>query len=853
MRYQDLKLTEAELMEINMSPGSLKRLSSNIEALAGMEFEMVVPNAAETDEDFEPEPDYDSDERARSIDDVCEFFHDGDHNSRRTIDELRRRMQNDFEEWSDQQLMDDWAEQGMDQIYEYVKNNVDDDTIIEALELESDEDGNPPVVSRKEWARYAEQCMEEQNDTYDEAYEEFRDDWYNDSDKEDQWLDSEGYGLMSDIENAYNITWPHWHYNNNNENGVDVEFVADDFRQAIGRQVNWSRNYHGGKREPGAYVVEPDGSIDVDDPADGGLEFVSPPLPLSELLSDLAKVKEWANRVGCYTNDSTGLHINVSVPGFDVANLDYVKLALLLGDEHVLEVFGRMGNTYCKSAVEVVKKRVKQNPDATENLLNQMREHLGAMATKAIHSGATDKYTSINTKTGYIEFRSPGGDWLNRLSEGEEIQHTLLRFVVALDAAIKPDLYRQEYLKKLYKLLDVKSEKDTLSHFARFVAGEIPKQALKSFIRQVQLERGVKRGKETGPMWWRVYKEGKNARNGAVIEVVASNKQEALDKAAKDWRMFSDQDRRTMDAEPVRPYKQEAGFVTLNGRPSNPDGNYVIVNASTSEPAYRYMASDMTDATLVLRQWITANPGTQWDFKRDPEMRLGQPSSGVDNRNLKQYELYDRRSGAAVATFDAADDDAAIAKLDQFRAALVRTQGITVPEANEIYSVRSSGIVRVQPQAPAAQQQSQGVDTRVDYELYDRTTNAVIDTFPARNDDEARIRLDDYRQHGAGQSNPDNFGVRRGPGVRASDAQQYIPGSTMDLQRQRAAQAPAQPQPAGEFSGLWKVLVNGEEVYRFGGVGNVQSDANRVAADWLRRNGQGVSGEGFEVVPVMIS
>jgi len=722
MRYQDLKLTEAELMEINMSPGSLKRLSSNIEALAGMEFEMVVPNAAETDEDFEPEPDYDSDERARSIDDVCEFFHDGDHNSRRTIDELRRRMQNDFEEWSDQQLMDDWAEQGMDQIYEYVKNNVDDDTIIEALELESDEDGNPPVVSRKEWARYAEQCMEEQNDTYDEAYEEFRDDWYNDSDKEDQWLDSEGYGHMSDIENAYNITWPHWHYNNNNENGVDVEFVADDFRQAIGRKVNWSRNYHGGKREPDAYVVEPDGSIDVDDTADGGLEFVSPPLPLSELLSDLAKVKEWANRTGCYTNDSTGLHINVSVPGFDVANLDYVKLALLLGDEHVLEVFGRMGNTYCKSAVEVVKKRVKQNPDATENLLNQMREHLGAMATKAIHSGATDKYTSINTKTGYIEFRSPGGDWLNRLSEGEEIQHTLLRFVVALDAAIKPDLYRQEYLKKLYKLLDVKSEKDTLSHFARFVAGEIPRQALKSFIRQVQLERGVKRGKETGPMWWRVYKEGKGAANGAVIEVVASSREEAIDKAAEEWGVFSDEYRRAMYAEPVRPY------------------------------------------------------------------------DGVDTS--KEYEFYDRRSGAAVATFRASDDDAALKKLDQFRAGQVRTQGITVPQANEIYGVRSSRAVTVPP--------------------------------------------------------------------RDRPSSEPIPGSTLDLQRQRAAAAqiptididvepaPA-PQPAGEFSGLWKVLVNGEEVYRFGGVGNVQSDANRVAADWLRRNGQGVSGEGFEVVPVMIS
>jgi hypothetical protein len=86
----------------------------------------------------------------------------------------------------------------------------------------------------------------------------------------------------------------------------------------------------------------------------------------------------------------------------------------------------------------------------------------------------------------------------------------------------------------------------------------------------------------------------------------------------------------------------------------------------------------------------------------------------------------------------------------------------------------------------------------------------------------------------------------------------------LDLQRQRAAAAqiptididvepaPA-PQPAGmgQWNGQWKVLVGGQEVYRFGGVGNSQADANRIAAQWLRTNGQGVSGEGFEVYPVM--
>jgi hypothetical protein len=73
-------------------------------------------------------------------------------------------------------------------------------------------------------------------------------------------------------------------------------------------------------------------------------------------------------------------------------------------------------------------------------------------------------------------------------------------------------------------------------------------------------------------------------------------------------------------------------------------------------------------------------------------------------------------------------------------------------------------------------------------------------------------------------------------------------GGTIDV----ATDQPA-PQPAGmgQWNGQWKVLVNGEEVYRFGNIGNSQADANRIAAAWLRDNGQGVSGEGFEVYPVM--
>jgi histone acetyltransferase (RNA polymerase elongator complex component) len=41
-----------------------------------------------------------------------------------------------------------------------------------------------------------------------------------------------------------------------------------------------------------------------------------------------------------------------------------------------------------------------------------------------------------------------------------------------------------------------------------------------------------------------------------------------------------------------------------------------------------------------------------------------------------------------------------------------------------------------------------------------------------------------------------------------------------------------------------------QEIYRFSGVGNNQSDANRVAMNWLRQN-PGRMQAGVTVVPVM--
>jgi hypothetical protein len=727
MRFKQIKklIAEDELMEINMSPSSLKKLASQIDALAGMEFEMVVPNLSGVD-DSDQEPDYDYDERCRSIEDAVQFFYDGDWNGRRDVERLREKMQNDFSEWLDDKIYQEWERHGEEYLEEWVPNNVDES------------EWNPEGLEGEERQEALEEFIANlhSNPGSSDAFDEYREENQESYDESD-WLDDEDLDRMSSIENTYSMTWPHWRNVGNGE--ASIEDVANSFRDAVGRPILASTSYHSSRVERPStknleYIVEPDSSINVDDESnEGGLEFVSPPLPIADMMSDLDKVKKWADRNGCYTNDSTGLHINVSVPGFDINKLDYVKLALLLGDNHILEVFGRTGNTYCKSAIEKVKSRVKQNPDTAEHLLNQMRNHMDQLATKAIHSGVTDKYTSINTKTGHIEFRSPGGDWLKKLDEGDEIQQTLLRFVVAMDAAMKPELYREEYLKKLYKLLDVTSNQDPLWYFVKYSAGGFSPTVLKSFIRQTQLERDVKRGKE---------------------------KEKSQD-------------------------------------------------------------------------------------------------------DLTPFEIYNRDSNAVVSTVLARNAQEALAELDQFRAEQVRAQGITVDQATATYGIRHAPIpgstIDLQRQRAAAASNTEPHpegrgrpnDPTGRYAIVMRNDEAVHGRSGQAPNYQFRFNMSNLEQQGHGRYVLQAWAARNNvdpANYMIVDTTQYADANqipTVDIDIEPAPQQPGM----GEFNGQWRVVDGlGREVYRFGGVGNSQADANRIAATWARTTG--FDGN-IEVYPVM--
>ena len=577
MRFKQFKnnkpaqVNEEDLLEISMKPSILRQLAADINAKAGMEFEMIVPNVA-GDEDYDNlEPDWDSDESSRSFSNIEDFFYDGDYNGRREVQRMIERMQEKFYEWADVKIDQDWVEEQFDMVKEWVINNVQDEDILDFGEYD-DEDrekfAEDPEFRTKVIKDYVDNAIEDQTSDYDAAREEYMDDMRGDV-NESEWLDEE-YPTMSDIANGFDINWPH--YYNPNTGDTDIDSVADSFKDDIGKPVVASSSYHSAKRNDTDYIVEPDSSLEASG-SDGGLEFISPPMPVDEMFSDMDKIVNWANNYGCYTNNSTGLHMNISVPNMSTAKLDFVKLALLMGDEYVLGQFGRIANSYAKSAMKLVRDRVAQRPEDAEAMLGQMKEHLGALASKVIHSGETTKYTSINTKDGYVEFRSPGGDWLDDYnSDKGKIENTMLRFVVALDAAMDPEKYRQDYLKKLYKLLDIKKETDPLKYFALYATGEMPQIALKSFLKQAQLERRIKKGDTGGKDFkWEIGRPG----YGASIIVVAKSKEEAIDKALApdgypDWASARNQ----LTVKPIGPADTSAVKATVNEpRPAGEAGS----------------------------------------------------------------------------------------------------------------------------------------------------------------------------------------------------------------------------------------------------------------------------------------
>lgn len=470
-------LFENSLQEVSMSPSNLLAFAQSPQAqniLVGFEAELVVPiDGGLGDDAPEAEPDYDQNERAWDIEQIVHFFQQGDYGMGRTeANRLHDQLTESWDEYLDEKVYQASMRRAEQMIIDLAqKDGMNQSQILDMLTNQD-----------QAYQSY-----------YETVLDELRDEIGTETD-EQQWLRANGWRSMRDIEQAFDLTWPYVRYTDSNPDAVYE--VARDIGSDLGIRVEASAGYHTVSRQPGSWVLEPDSSIKTpDDTQYGGLELItpSPPFPIAESLEWMDRVFEWAREYGCITNKSTGFHISVSLAGQTTENIDWIKLVLFLGDQHVLELFHRQANSFTVSAIKRWQEQVRTNPDfPSAAALDAMKKGLMTLAGQLVGRPSQDKYTSVNVKTNYVEFRSAGG---NYLANQQQIKNTMLRYVRALVIAADPQAEKKEYATKLYKLLNpsgMTTSNAAINLFSLYSSGVIDKQALQASLKELP------RGKEKG-------------------------------------------------------------------------------------------------------------------------------------------------------------------------------------------------------------------------------------------------------------------------------------------------------------------------------------------------------------------
>ena len=491
LQDQELSLENQEVLdEVSMTPGALMDFAKSPVAQSmkiGFEAEMIVGGM---DYDYgdgdDSEPDYEMDElvttsnmRAMS-DDLYEFFRNT--TSRREIDQAVDVINDDLNEYMEEQFSEEVAND-QETLAEKVRAQLPDDA-------SSDED--------------VQKSIEEEDSAYGTALEEWRDEFYSSWDDLEGFLDANDLERMIGWSDRFGWDWPHY-----TEGGGDnelreesVEAVAETIAEALGGvKIKSSTSYHSVTRSPDTWILETDSSINNDESdGEGGLELVSPPMLLNDGLEKLDQFFAWAAKSNVRTDRSTGFHMGVSLPDQTFGSIDHLKLVLFLGDEHVLKVFGRSSNSYAKSSLKLMREKIASNDLNSLNseipsIMAQVKQGLDQAVLKSLGDKIVPmdkKYVTVNIKRGYVEFRSAGGNYLQKQTE---IKNTLLRYVRVMAIAADPQAEKREYAKKLYKLLATNNDpdvQDVVMLFSVFSSGVADKSWLISNLKRIQLARKSK-------------------------------------------------------------------------------------------------------------------------------------------------------------------------------------------------------------------------------------------------------------------------------------------------------------------------------------------------------------------------
>ena len=536
---------EEEVDEVNMSPGALADFAKTDAAKrirVGWEAEMLVPDMSGNDDDEDDEDDYDIEpnwDENRSIrfdfnwrNQIQDFWRDGDHNfsSRREIERAVEAMDEEYQEHVSAQLADYLdSEEGMAALMASIREN----------EAGTEDLSDEEISELDDYANFLESATDDVRDRWTSEY-------LSDDSNFVDWAENNSLDDMIGFSNHFDLSWPYQTPVSNRSGGrVNMESLSKEFSKFSGYPTRVGS--YSTRPDDQTGVFKTDSSIKLMDlPSNySGVEFASAYLPYDESVDMLNKFYKWAGDIGAETNASCGFHMGISIPDQNSSNVDVLKFVLFLGDNKVLKDFGRETSTWTKSTIDRMNLMSLAGGDKYEAALAAMKQGLNAAATAQIKNTALpvssdrggDRYMSVNYKSDYIEVRSAGG---NVFEMKDKILETMNRYVRVLALAADPEAEKQEYAKKLYKLLSssssIKGNDDTIRYFSQYAAGTLPSTALKSFVRQTQSQR--KRDREikaaTAPATglhgagkWELYKVLRRADDFEVYEFMAPNADQA--------------------------------------------------------------------------------------------------------------------------------------------------------------------------------------------------------------------------------------------------------------------------------------------------------------------------------------
>ena len=295
--------------------------------------------------------------------------------------------------------------------------------------------------------------LEKDKDDFESELQDLRDSFYWDHIDMSDYLPWMEHHQSMDFENLLDNDWPEPLSPEELELGSNlddfyqwrdaVEDIVYKMHLTSGFIDDYELNDYGGtKQKKGSNVwgFEYDPTVSPD----GGIELVSPPMKLPEMIDILPDVFALIKEYG-YTDGDCGLHAHMSV---EDGELDLTKLIFFTEEENIYKYFPeRVGSHYAQS----LKNKIRKS-DA-KNISVELKKGLRKIPKKSDLVKTLAKYDAIHHIEGSrIEFRHMGARGYEK--KYNDIKNILARHSFALSVGVDPEWRKQEYIKRIVRVLN---------------------------------------------------------------------------------------------------------------------------------------------------------------------------------------------------------------------------------------------------------------------------------------------------------------------------------------------------------------------------------------------------------------